>query len=225
MAYLTFDRAARGLLPMMFVVAMMLPAMAAEAPAAAPAAAPPASDAPLWVKSCNPSASNPKEVRCNTGQEVWLNQDGSARASLGIEVKADKKIGIAGFVPLGFMIPTGVILAIDGEQKGVVQFMQCTPPLQEIPPGCFIAGEVKEDFIASLRKGNKLALVLTNGANQQLPIELSLVGFAKAFDGPGLDPVAARAQQVEKSKQFQEAAKAAAQRMIDKQRQETGAKP
>jgi invasion protein IalB len=212
MAYLGFERALRGCLPALLAAAIIVPTMAAAQQA----------ETALWTKTCTPNPNNAKEQRCNTGQEVWLNQDGSARASLGIEVKPDKKIGVAGFVPLGFMIPTGVILAIDGEKKGIAQFMQCTPPLQDIPPGCFIAAEVTEDFIAGLRKGNKLALVLTNGANQQLPIELSLVGFAKAYDGEGLDPVAARAQQVEKSKQFQEAAKAAAQRMIDKQRQETG---
>jgi invasion protein IalB len=215
MAYLGSKGALRGCLPAVLAAMVIVPTMAAAQQA----------EAPLWTKTCTPNPNNPKEQRCNTGQEVWLNQDGSARASLGVEVKPDKKIGIAGFVPLGFMIPTGVILAVDGEKKGVAQFMQCTPPLQDIPPGCFIAAEVNEDFVAGMRKGNKLALVLTNGANQQLPIEMSLVGFAKAYDGEGLDPVAARAQQDQKSKQFQEAAKAAAQRMIDKQRQETGQPP
>lgn len=215
MAYLGFERAARGCLPAVLAAVIIVPTMAAAQQAAD-------TGTPLWTKTCTPNPNNAKEQRCNTGQEVWLNQDGSARASLGIEVKPDKKIGVAGFVPLGFIIPAGVILTIDGEKKGQAQFMQCTPPLQDIPPGCFIAAEVTEDFIASLRKGNKLGLVVTNGANQQLPIEMSLVGFAKAYDGEGLDPVAARALQVEKSKQFQEAAKAAAQRMIEKQRQETG---
>jgi hypothetical protein len=64
--------------------------------------------------------------------------------------------------------------------------------------------------------------VLTNNANQQLPIELSLSGFGKVFDGEGLDPQAAARAAIQKSKEFQDAAKAAAQRMIDKQRQDTG---
>jgi invasion protein IalB len=202
---------------------------AGDAAPAAPAAtaAAPSADAPSspWVKTCG-TTTDGKTTICNTSQEMWLNQDGSVRASLGIQPKADKgKYGIGGFVPLGFIIPAGVVLAIDGQAKATAQFMQCNPPLQDLPPGCFISSEVGEDFITALRKGNELALVVTNGQNQQLPIKLSLAGFSKSFDGEGIDPVALRAQQVEKSKQFQDAAKAAAQRMIDKQRQETGTNP
>jgi invasion protein IalB len=221
----------RRILPAAVMVAFAFPALAAgtqpapAAAAAAPAAAPaPAGGTPLWTKTCGTSQDGKTQI-CNTSQELWLNQDGSVRASIGIQPKGDKKYGIGGFVPLGFIIPAGVVLAINGQKAGVAQFMQCNAPLQDLPPGCFIAAEVGEDFIAAMRKGNELALVVTNGNNQQLPIKLSLNGFAKSFDGEGIDPVAARAQQVEKSKQFQEAAKAAAQRMIEKQRQETGAAP
>lgn len=227
MAYLEMKSLLRRLIPVAVGVVLTAPALAAgtqdaAAPAAAPAAAAPADQSP-WTKTCG-TTTDGKTTICNTSQELWLNQDGSVRASIGIQPKADKgKYGIGGFVPLGFVIPAGVVLAIDGQAKGTAQFMQCNPPLQDLPPGCFISAEVGEDFVTALRKGNELALVVTNGQNQQLPIKLSLSGFAKSFDGEGIDPVALRAQQVEKSKQFQDAAKAAAQRMIDKQRQETGA--
>ena len=218
MAYLGIKPALRQLLPAAAAAALLLPAAAVGAQDAG------STDAPLWTKTCTASADTKTQI-CNTAQELWLNQDGSVRASVGIQPKGDKKYGVGGFVPLGFIIPAGVILAIDGQKAGVAQFMQCNPPLQGLPPGCFVSGEVGEDFIAAMRKGNELALVVTNGQNQQLPIRLSLAGFAKSYDGEGLDPVAVRAQQVEKSKQFQDAAKAAAQRMIDKQRAETGAPP
>jgi invasion protein IalB len=39
--------------------------------------------------------------------------------SFSIEPKPDKKIGIGAFVPLGFVIPAGVTLAVDGEKKAV----------------------------------------------------------------------------------------------------------
>lgn len=225
MAYFEMKSVLRRLIPVALGVALAAPALAANAQdGTAPAAAAPAADTPLWTKTCG-TTQDGKTTICNTSQELWLNQDGSVRASLGIQPKADKKYGIGGFVPLGFIIPAGVVLAVDGQAKGTAQFMQCNPPLQDLPPGCFISAEVGEDFLTALRKGNELALVVTNGANQQLPIKLSLSGFAKSFDGAGIDPVALRAQQVEKSKQFQDAAKAAAQRMIDKQRQETGAAP
>jgi invasion protein IalB len=228
MAYLEIQSLLRGMIPAALGLALLAPATAFAAgdTAAAPAAnaAAPADGAPSspWTKTCATTTDGKTQI-CNTSQELWLNQDGSVRASLGIQPKADKKYGIGGFVPLGFIIPAGVVLAVDGQAKATAQFMQCNPPLQDLPPGCFISAEVGDDFVTALRKGNELALVVTNAQNQQLPIKLSLTGFAKSFDGEGVDPVALRAQQVEKSKQFQDAAKAAAQRMIDKQRQETGA--
>jgi invasion protein IalB len=240
MMYSGFERAAGGWLRAMIFAAMLLPAAAfvpvaaATATPPAPAATPPApaatpaapaapgpagSDA-LWTKTCQENPTTKQQV-CNTGQEIWLNTDGSVRASFGIQLRPDKKYAIAGFVPLGFIIPVGVQVTVDGDKKTVAQFMQCNPPLQGVPPGCFIAGEAADDFIAAMRKGTKMALVVTNSANQQLPIELSLNGFGKAFDSEGLDPQAAQREAIQKSKEFQDAAKAAAQRMIEKQRQGT----
>ena len=244
-----FGRAAGGWLRTIVAAAMLLPAatfaQAAAAPAAAPAAAAaaaPAATAPAaapaataaaptqppagnggtpWTKTCQLNPDTQLQV-CNTGQEIWLNNDGSVRASFGIQLRPDKKYSVAGFVPLGFIIPAGVVLTVDGDKKAVAQFMQCNPPLQNVPPGCFIATQVGDDFVAAMRKGTKMALVLTNNANQQLPIELSLSGFGKVFDGEGLDPQTAARAAIQKSKEFQDAAKAAAQRMIDKQRQDTG---
>ena len=240
MKYLGFERAVGGWLRTAIAAAILLPAaafvQAAAAPAAAPAPAPaaaPAAPAPaagaaqppasgaLWTKTCATNPQNKQQV-CSTEQEIWLDNNGSVRASFAVQLRADKKYAISGFVPLSFIIPAGVAVTIDGDKKGMAQFMQCNPPMQNVPPGCFILGEAGDDFIAAMRKGTKMALVVTNSQNQQLPIELALAGFGKAFDGDGLDPQAANREAIQKSKEFQDAAKAAAQRMIDKQRLETG---
>ncbi len=67
--------------------------------------------------------------------------------------------------------------------------------------------------------------MLTNGKNQQLPIKLTLAGFAKSYDGQGIDPVAARAQEAEQSKPLQDAARAAVQKLIDQQDLANGTTP
>jgi invasion protein IalB len=197
-------------------------AAANATPAPAPAAQAPAGSSPLWTKTCDVNPQTKQQV-CNTSQEIWLNTDGSVRASFGVQTRPDKKLTLAGFVPLSFIIPAGVQITVDGDKKGVAQFMQCNPPIQGAPPGCFVVGEGSDDLIAAMRKGTKMALVVTDRQNQQLPIEMSLAGFGTAFDGAGMDPQAAAKAAIQKSKEFQDAAKAAAQRMIDKQRQETGA--
>jgi invasion protein IalB len=235
MKHMEFERAPRAGLAIAMVAASVVStaafvntaaaANATPAPAAqAPAAQPPAGGNPLWTKTCDTNPQTKQQI-CNTSQEIWLNTDGSVRASFGIQLRPDKKYSIAGFVPLSFILPPGVQVTVDGDKKGVLQFVQCNPPIQGSPPGCLAVGDGSDDLIAAMRKGTKMALVVTDRQNQQLPIELSLAGFGTAFDGPGMDPQAAAKAAIQKSKEFQDAAKAAAQRMIDKQRQDTGAAP
>src|SRR5665213_1085004 len=233
MKHMGFKRAPGARLAIALIAGSVLSAAAfvqvaaaanATPPPAAQPAQPPAGANPLWTKTCEINPQNKQQI-CNTSQEIWLNTDGSVRASFGIELRPDKKCAIAGFVPLSFIIPAGVQVAVDGDKEAMLQFVQCNPPIQGAPPGCLVVGDGTDDLIAAMRKGTKMALVVTDRQNKQLPIELSLAGFGTAFDGPGMDPQAAAKAAIQKSKEFQDAAKAAAQRMIDKQRQETGGAP
>ena len=214
--------ALRGLL---FAALLAVPAAAfgqeAEAPVEGEAAAAAAAAESPWVKICSPDEATNTQ-RCNTTY-VLLSQNGSLIASFSLQDLPENKIGIGTFVPLGFVIPAGVQLAIDGEVKGAAQFTICVPASQAGPAGCAARAEVGGDFIDLLRKGNKLAIVLANTQGKPIPIELSLIGFSKTYDGEGLDPVAARAMEVEQSKQLQEDARAAFQRMIERQQAESGA--
>lgn len=175
-----------------------------------------------WVKIC--ALDEQKQQRCNISQ-VLLAQNGSVIASFSLQPMPDKKIAVGAFVPLGFVIPAGVALTVDGEKKATATFTICVAPSQGGPAGCAARAELGEDFIAALRKGNKLGIVLANTAGQAIPIEMTLTGFAKTYDGEGLDPVAARAMEAEQSKELQDAARAAFQRMIERQQAETGAAP
>jgi invasion protein IalB len=138
---------------------------------------------------------------------------------------AEDKIAVGAFVPLGFVIPAGVQFAVDGEAKAAAQFTICVPPSSDGPAGCAARAELTTEFVDTLRKGNKLAIVLANTAGQVIPIEMTLIGFSKTYDSEGLDPVAARAFEVEQSRQLQDDARAAFQRMIERQQAETGTAP
>lgn len=197
--------------------ALLVPGAALAQDAAAPA--PAASDSP-WVKMCGNDPQT-KQQRCNISQ-VLLAKNGQVVASFSIQPMADNKVAVGAFVPLGFVIPAGVDLNVDGEKKAAAQFTICVPPTPDGPAGCAARADLDENFIASLKRGNKLEVILSNTQGQKIPIELTLSGFSKAYDGEGVDPVAARALEVEQSKQLQEDARAAFQRMIERQRQESG---
>lgn len=182
-----------------------------------------ASSESKWIKICSQDETSGTQL-CNVSN-ILLAQNGSLIASFSIQTLPENKIAIGTFVPLGFVIPAGVQLAVDGEAKATAQFTICVPPSNDGPAGCAARAELGGEFIESLRRGNKLAIVLANTQGQAIPIELSLIGFSKTYDGEGLDPVAARAHEVEQSRQLQEDARAAFQRMIERQQAESGVAP
>lgn len=212
MTYAMTQAMRRGLL----IAALLMPGAVMAQEAAAPA---PASDSP-WVKMCgNDPQTN--QQRCNVSQ-VLLAKSGQVVASFSLQPQADNRIAVGAFVPLGFVIPAGIELQVDGKKAGDAQFTICVPPTPDGPAGCAARADVTTDFVNAMKRGNKLAVVLSNTAGQKIPIELTLAGFTAAYDGEGVDPVAARALEVEQSKRLQEDAQAAFQRMIERQRQEAG---
>jgi invasion protein IalB len=194
-----------GLAAVVAATAMMSVAAFAQDSSSATAAPPPANDS-AWVKIC--STDDKGNKICNISQ-VLLASNGTVIASFSLQPNGDK-VTAGAFVPLGFMIPAGIALTI------------CVPPTDNGPAGCAARADTDANFVAAMRKGNKLGMVLTNTAGQPIPIEMTLIGFSKTYDSDGLDPATARAREVEASKALQEEARAAFQRMIDKQRQENG---
>jgi invasion protein IalB len=207
----------------MSVLRNLLFAAAVTVPVAASGQEEPATGDSQWFKVCTPDESGGSPT-CNVSY-VLIAQNGSLIASFSIQTLAEDKIAVGAFVPLGFVIPAGVQLAVDGEAKAAAQFTICVPPSNDGPAGCAARAELGTEFVDALRKGNKLAIVLANTAGQAIPIEMTLIGFSKTYDSEGLDPVAARAFEVEQSRQLQDDARAAFQRMIERQQAESGAAP
>lgn len=201
---------------LLFAAAVTMPVAASGQDAAEPGDS-------QWFKVCTPNESGGSPT-CNVSY-VLLAQNGSLIASFSIQSMAEGKIAVGAFVPLGFVIPAGVQFAVDGEAKAAAQFTICVPPSTDGPAGCAARAELTTEFVDTLRKGNKLAIVLANTAGQAIPIEMTLIGFSKTYDSEGLDPVAARAFEVEQSRQLQDDARAAFQRMIERQQAETGTAP
>ena len=203
------------------------PAPAAPAPAApaAPAAPSASASAPsAWIKICNTNAETKVEV-CVVNQELRA-ETGQPIAALTIQsTKEPGKYGIGVVVPIGFVLPPGVTLAVDGAKKATAQYTICIPPNNQQPAICIAQASVADDFIAALKKGNKLALVLVNPQNKPIPIEMSLSGFSKTFDGPGVDRAAAEAQREQLSQALQKSAEEARKKLIEQQQKEIGGTP
>ncbi len=183
------------------------------------------SEAPqAWLKVCSTDPKTNNEA-CIISQE--LRPGGRLIASVTIQsTKEPGQYGVQVVVPIRFLIPPGVGLAVDGNEIAKAQYRICIPGSNSQPLAmCLALAGIGEDFITALKKGNKLALVVVNPQGKKIPIEMTLAGFSKTFDGPGVDRVAAQTQREQLSEALQRSAEEARKKLIEQQQKEIGNTP
>jgi Invasion associated locus B (IalB) protein len=72
-----------------------------------------------------------------------------------------------------------------------------------LPHGCFAEATVKDDFVAALKKGTTLNVSARNQAGAVVTFAVPADGFAKAFDGPPIDPQVLAEQQRKMQEELQ----------------------
>lgn len=216
---------AHALVGMGLLFAASVPALAQDnaAPAApaGPTASAPSSPSSPWIKVCNKNAETGQEI-CVVTQELRA-ETGQPIAVVTLQLGQEPgKYGLGIVVPVGFVLPPGIALNVDGAKQGAAQYTICLPPSTNQPSVCLAQAPVDDNFVTALKKGNKLQLVVLTPQNKQIPIELSLAGFSKTFDGPGIDRAAAEAQRKQLSDALQKSAEEARKKLIEQQQKELG---
>jgi invasion protein IalB len=92
-------------------------------------------------------------------------------------------------LPLGLLLQTGIRFAVDQGQPTEGRYAVC------LPNGCFAEAAVSADFIAQMKKGEKLNVSVQNPAAKVVTFAVPAAGFGKAFDGPAVDPKVVEEQQ------------------------------
>ena len=189
-----------------FALAFLLPISAgAQAPAEGQS---------LWIKVCSTDQASKQKV-CVTRADL-RGENGSFISSVTIQQVGDEsKYGVGVLMPLGVLLPPGVTLAVDGAKKATAPFTICLPN----PPICVGSVAAAAEFVDAFRKGGKLTMTAQNSQGKDVNIDVSLVGFAKVFDGPGVDPQQAEARQQELNDVLQKRAEEARQKLIEQQKQ------
>jgi invasion protein IalB len=191
------------------VVAMGAPLAAAAQDAAAPAAPAPAPGS-AWTKLCNTDAASKKEL-CLVIQELKA-ETGQFIASATLRrVTGDDKISFIAAVPPGMLIQPGLRAQIDDGKQYELKYGIC------FPNACYAELEVNADFVNALKGGNKLTVITVTPQGKGVTFPMTLAGFTKAFDGPGLDAAAAKARQDELNKALQLRAEEARKKLIEQQ--------
>ena len=177
-----------------------------------PAAAQAAPDESPWIKICNTDPQASKEV-CLITQELRTPQ-GQFLASFAIreiEGQGDRLVLVS--VPVGMLLQQGVVLQVDGADPVRATYQIC------FPNACYAELRVQGDYITKLKRGRVLRIVALNQQAQQVPFEMTLIGFTAVYDGPGLNPQQLQARNQELEQELNRRAAEARERLIEAQRQ------
>jgi invasion protein IalB len=189
----------------------------APAPTPAPAAAPAAPDAsaasvpqPDWEKVCG-TINNSQE--CHTSRKR-LAATGQPVAQFLVIERGDKKLLQLAVPPVALIQP-GVQVKIDNGEPTGVKYVVCTPG------ECLALGEITPDFIAKLKKGGNVTITMLNPQGKPVNFDISLAGFTAMYDGPGINPEQAQAQQQKLEDELKKKADEARQQLLQLQQQQS----
>jgi invasion protein IalB len=200
------------------IVAFAAPAARAQdAPAEAPVLEVPAPETPDeaagveqpgWEKVCGV---------INEAQECHISRrrlaaTGQAIAQFMIIEREDKKLVQIAVPPVALIQP-GIQIRIDDAEPMGVKYVVCTPG------ECLALGEINAEVIAALKRGGELVITMLNPQGQQVNFDISLAGFTASYDGPGIDPAQAEAQQEQLEEELRRRADAARQQLLEAQQQ------
>jgi invasion protein IalB len=147
-----------------------------------------------WAKFCGKgNEGNAKEV-CFTGKDARTEDGRPVIAAALIEPEGEPKKLFRVTLPMPVQLPYGARIVIDNEPALTGAFFTC------FPNGCMAEFEGTPDLIGKLKKGQVLNLQAINLAGSPFSLPLPLAdntgnSFAKANDGPPIDPKVFEEQQ------------------------------
>ena len=136
---------------------------------------------PEWTKVCGGDPQSQKEV-CYTTRDFGLQADQPILALAVYDPKGAPEKVIRLLLPPGLLLKPGFRFSIDKGPQETGAFEIC------FPNGCFAEAKVKPATVDSMKKAEKMAVVVKNQVNNEVTFMLPLAAFGKAFDGPAIDP-------------------------------------
>lgn len=185
------------------LLALATPAFAqpkAPAKSAAPVAAPAQPEGPTkvavkpepsqtdWLKVCGKDPATSKQI-CYTTRDFVADNNEPVLAVAVYAVDGDPEKIVRFLMPLGFLVQPGIRFGVDSGQQEAGRYAIC------FPNGCFAEAKVKDNVVKALKSGTTLNISTQNQVAKEVIFQVPLAGFAKAFDGPPVDPKVIEEQQ------------------------------
>ncbi len=165
-----------------------------------------------WVKVCAPN--NAK--LCQISEDYALNGGDQVIGSISVQTSPDaNKFSLGIQVPIGFLLPAGIPISVDGTKKTTAPFITCLPSPQGPSFFCLAQAEVDGGFVDMLKKGKNLQLSLTSMNKTNTTLDFPLATFTSALEGP--DQAALARQRDDAAKALAEKAKERAKQLEGQQ--------
>ncbi len=152
-----------------------------------------------WTKVCGNDPQTKKEV-CYTTRDFGVQADQPLLALAIYDLKGDANRTVKLLLPPGLKLKPGFRFAVDKGSMEQGSFDIC------FPNGCFAEAQVKASVVDSMKKGEKLTIIVKNQVGAEVTFGLPLTGFGKAFDGPAIDPKVLEEQQKKLQEELQKKA-------------------
>ncbi|MBM6582043.1 invasion associated locus B family protein [Microvirga sp. BT689] len=164
---------------------------------------------PEWTKVCGKDQNTSTEI-CYTTRDFVSDQGQPVLALAVYDVKGQQAQKVVRFVmPLGLLLQPGLRFAVDQGQAVAGRYVMC------LPNGCFAEAQVKDDFIASLKKGANMNVSVQNQMGREITFAVPAAGFGKAFDGAPIDPKVLEEQQKKLQEELQKKSEEMRQKMLN----------
>jgi invasion protein IalB len=163
-----------GRLVAVAVAAMSAAVLAVAGTHAAPAQAPEPPQVAPWRVECTGDG---KTLECRAVQQVFQRETRQLLVSMAVRPAADGKSGaMLMTLPLGLNLTEPVQVKVDSGISEKQPIQTCTNV------GCFVALTLPEKFVAAMRGGTDLKIIVQDANKKPIEMSLPLLGFGLAFD-------------------------------------------
>jgi len=143
----------------------------------------------FWTKVCQkgPEA-NAKQV-CFIGRDGHMESGAPVVVVVLVEPEGEARKLLRVTLPLGMSLQAGTRVIIDNGQPIIGPYVIC------LSNGCVAEYEASNELITNMKTGQSMHVQGINGSGQPISIPMPLADFAKAYDGPPIDPKELEQQQ------------------------------
>jgi invasion protein IalB len=153
-----------------------------------------------WNKICEEDPQSKKQT-CLTTRDFGVQADQPMFAVAVYDQKGAPEPNLVRLLmPLGTPLRAGFRLIVDKNPPESGSFEVC------FPGGCFADAKIKPPFVDSMKKGEKLNIIVKQPSGAETTIAIPLAGFGKSWDGPPVDRKVLEEQQKKLQEQLEKKA-------------------